>query len=86
MTLHRSKGMLLAVDLASDLKVIIAERLLAIDAGETAGVELLCLLSLEVRSFDTTVAVGTQRVIELVIMVFAIWIVINDVEVSGRKG
>lgn len=52
--------MLLAVDLAGDLKVIIAERLLAVNAGETARVELLALLGLEVRSFDTTVAVCTQ--------------------------
>jgi hypothetical protein len=77
---------LLAVDLASNLEVIIAERFLAVNAGETARVELLALLGLEVRSFDTTVAVGTQRVVEFVIMVFTVWVVVNDIEVSGRKG
>jgi hypothetical protein len=86
LTLRRSKGMLLAVDLASNLEVIIAERFLAVNAGETARVELLALLGLEVRSFDTTVAVGTQRVVEFVIMVFTVWVVVNDIEVSGRKG
>jgi hypothetical protein len=77
---------LLAVDLTGDLKVIIAERLLAVNAGETARVELLALLSLEVRSFDTTVAVCTQRIVELVVMVFTVRVVINDIEVGGRKG
>ena len=86
MTLHRSKGVLLAVNFASDLKVIIAERLRAINAGETARVELLSLLGLEVRSFNTAVAVGTQRVVKLVVMVFAVWVVVNDVEVGSRKG
>ena len=86
MTLHRSKGMLLAVDLASDLKVIITERLLAINAGETAGVEFLSLLGLKVRPFDTTVAVSTQRVVELVVMMFAVWVLIDDIEVGGCKG
>jgi len=77
---------LLAVHFASDLKVIIAERLRAINAGETARVELLSLLGLEVRSFDTAVAVGTQRVVELMVMVFAVWVVVNDVKVGSRKG
>ena len=86
MTLHRSKGMLLAVDLASDLKVIITERLLAINAGETAGVEFLSLLGLEVRSFDTTVAVSTQRVVKLVVMMLAVRVVVDDIEVGGCKG
>jgi hypothetical protein len=84
--LHGSKGMLLAVDLASDLKVVIAERLLAVDAGEAARVELLSLLGFEVGSFDTAVAMGTKRVVELVVMVLAVWVVVNDVEVGGRKG
>lgn len=78
--------MLLTVNLASDLEVVITKRLLAINAGEAAGMELLSLLGLEVRSLDTTVAVGTQGVIELVVVVFAVWVVVNDVEVSGRKG
>lgn len=78
--------MLLAVDLASNFKVIIAEWLLAVNAGETARVELLSLLSLEVRSFDATVAVGTQRIVELVVMVLTVWVVVNDIEVGGGKG
>jgi hypothetical protein len=86
LTLHGSEGVLLAVDLASNLEVIIAERFLAVNAGETARMELLALLGFEVRSFDTTVAVGTQRVVELVIMVFTVWVVVNDIEVGGRKG
>jgi hypothetical protein len=86
LTLCRSEGVLLAVDLTGDLKVIIAERLLAVNAGETARVELLALLSLEVRSFDTTVAVCTQRIVELVVMVFTVRVVINDIEVGGCKG
>jgi hypothetical protein len=77
--------MLLAVDLAGDLEVIIAKRLLTVNAGETARVELLALLGLEVRSLNTTVAVCTQRVVELVVMVFTVWVVINDIEISGCK-
>lgn len=77
--------MLLAVDLAGDLEVIIAKRLLTVNAGETARVELLALLGLKVRSLDTTVAVCTQRVVELVVMVFTVWVVINDIEISGCK-
>ncbi|KAH0207689.1 hypothetical protein KCU99_g291, partial [Aureobasidium melanogenum] len=86
LTLDGCKGMLLAIDLTSDLEVIIAEWFVAVDTGETARMEFLCLLGLEVRSFDTTVAMGTQRVVELMVMVLTVWVVVNDVEISGCKG
>ena len=78
--------MLLAVDLASNLEIVIAERLLAINAGETSRVELLSLLGLEVRSFDTTVAVSAQRVVKLVVVVLAVWVVVDNIEVGSCKG
>lgn len=86
LTVDGREGMLLAIDLTSDLEVIIAEWLVAVNTGETARVEFLCLLGLEVRSFDTTVAMGTQGVVELMVMVLTVWVVVNDIEVGSCKG
>lgn len=85
LTLDGCEGMLLAIDLASDLEVIIAEWLVAVDTSETARMEFLCLLGLKVRPFDATVAMDTQRVVELVVVMLTVWVVVNDVEVSSRK-
>jgi len=78
--------MLLAIDLSGDLEVVVTERLLAVDAGETARMELLGLLGLEVRPFNTTVAVSAQRVVELMVVVLAVRIVVNNVKVGSREG
>jgi len=77
--------MLLAIDLSGDLEVVVTERLLAVDAGETARMELLGLLGLKVRPFNTTVAVSAQRVVELMVVVLAVRIVVNNVKVGSRE-
>ena len=59
---------------------------MAVDTSETARMEFLCLLGLEIWSFDTTIAMGTQRIVELMVMVLTVWVVVNDVEISSREG
>lgn len=75
---------------AVDLKVIVTENGGAGCAGQTARVELLSLLRLEVLPFDAMVAARAERVIEHMVVMFAVWIVVDDVEVccseSGLAG
>ena len=76
---------MLTVDLARNLKVIVTESLVTIKTGEAVRVELLVLLSFEVWSLNTSIAVSAQRVVQLVVMVLTVGVVVDDIEVGGGK-
>lgn len=82
--------MTFAIFPAVNLKVIVTENGGAGRAGQTARVEFLPLLRLEVLPFDAMVAACAERVVEHMVMMFAVWIVVNDVKVccseSGLAG
>lgn len=75
--------MLLAVDRTADLEVVIAENSAAVLTGKAFGVELLLLLSLQIRPFDAAIALCAERVIELVVVLLAIWIVVDYIKVGS---
>lgn len=77
--------MLLTVDRTADLEVVIAENPTAVLTGEAFGVELLLLLSLQIGPFDAAIALCAERIVELMVVLLAIWIVVDYIKVGSRK-
>lgn len=77
---------------SADLKVVIREDLATIVTGEAARVILLLAVAagagagrLEVLAFDAAVAAVAQRAILFVVVLLAIRVVVDDVEVRGGE-
>lgn len=85
MATESCEGVLIAVYLSTVFIVVVAQHFVAIDTGEASRVEFRPLLSLEVRALDSVVTLGAQRIVELVVVVLAIWVVVDDIEVGGSK-
>jgi hypothetical protein len=49
-------------------------------------VELLFLVCFEVLALDASIAGLAERIIEFVIMTFAVWMIVDDVEFSSLEG
>lgn len=69
-----------------NFKVVVPQGHSARVACETLRVELLPPLSLQVLTLDSVVAVSAKRTIHLVVMVCAVRVVVNDVEVGRLEG
>jgi len=74
--------MTLAVNLAAKLKVVVAKRRPAMGAGEASWVKLLARVGLEVLSLDSTVAPLTQGAVQLMVVMLAVRVVINNIKVG----
>lgn len=82
-----------AVDFAGDLEVVAGKYYTTFAAAETSRVELLLdaaesrgARSLEVLTFDSTMAAVTERPVVFVVVLFAVWLVVDDIEICGREG
>jgi hypothetical protein len=75
----------LTISFAADLVVFVAKNDPTREAGKTSWVELVALVCLEILSFDATVAGQTQGSVELVIVVFTVGRVVEDVEFRTWK-
>lgn len=78
--------MSITVSPASDFKVAVAEDDAAGRARETSWVKLLAQVGFEILAFDAPVAGIAQRSVELVVVLFAIWRVLEDIELRCREG
>lgn len=77
--------MLLAIYLSADFEVVIAQDFVTVETSEASRVEFRTLLSLEIWPLNAMVTLGAQGVIELVVMVLAIRIVVDNVKVCSCK-
>lgn len=77
--------MSLAEHAAADLKVILTENSAASFTRQTTRVVLEHGLRLKIRSLDTRSTSRAERVVELMVVVFAVRIVVKDVERSRRE-
>ena len=57
------------------------EREMTYSTDEAGGMELLLLFCLEVLAFDASIASLAQRPVQNMVMLCAIWMILNDVEV-----
>ena len=76
----------LAVFLAADFVVVGVQDDPARRAGKTFGVEFQTLVRLEVLALNATVARVAERPVELVVVLFAVGRVFEDVELGGGEG
>lgn len=84
------EGISLTVHFARQFEVVMTQLYVAGCTLETMWVMLLppfaCHIgSLHVLSFDAFAASGAQRVLQLVVMIAAVGMITNDVELSSRK-
>lgn len=82
LTTHCCESVSFAIDQSGDLKIVFSKHDLAGSAGQAVRMEFLALLCLQVLSFDAFAAARAERVVELMVVVFAVGIVLVDVEVS----
>ena len=80
-----SESVSLAVRFAGYFIVVHVKLHTAMCATEAMRVKLLLAICLQVLSFDAFVALSAQRVIELVIVLSAVWGIAVDVEFSAWK-
>jgi hypothetical protein len=76
----------LAIRLAPYFVVVVAQDHAARQAGEASRVELPALVRLQILALDAAVAGPAERAIQLVVMVLAIWRVVEHVEFGAGKG
>ena len=78
--------MSITVSPASDLEVTVAEDDAAGRACETSWMKLLAQVRFEILAFDAAVAGIAQRSVELVVVLFTVWRVLEDIKLRCRKG
>ena len=90
---HRSQGMSFTVNSSSNLEVVIRQLCAAIHAYEASPLILASYSAswagtrrLEILAFDASVAAVTQRAILLVVVLLAVWMVVDDIEVGACEG
>lgn len=77
---------LLAVRLAVDLKVPVSQRPAAVEAAEASNVVLGRCLVFHVVALDTSVASPTEATVKLMVMLLAIGLVTQHIELGRREG
>ena len=92
---HSRQGMPLTVHLPDNLEVVVRQHHPAIVACEAAGMELLVHATtaararasrLQVLPLDAAMAAVAQRAVRLVVVLLAVGLVADDVEVGGGEG
>jgi hypothetical protein len=75
----------LAISLARHFVVIVAKYDPASKTVEATGMELPTLVRLHILAFNATVASPAERSVELMVVLFTIWSVVENVEFGGGK-
>lgn len=76
----------LAIHTPVHLKVIVPQVSLTISASQASRMKLLLSFAFKVLSFDAFIACGAHASVQLVIMSFAVWGIIDHVKCSCLKG
>lgn len=80
--LHPLPGVGLAVRPAVDLEVAVGQRTATVEAAEAPDVVLGSGLVLEVLALDATAAAAALAAVETVVVLFAVGLIVQDVELG----
>jgi len=78
--------MTLTIHSATDLEIALTKHLPTSPTGETTRMEFLQRLSLEIWALDSAAAACAERIVQLVVVVLAVGVVVEDVETACREG
>lgn len=92
---HRCQSVAFTVDTSSNLEVILSKHLPAVDASKAARMELLVggratpvagrCCRLEILPFNTAVTSGAKRTVRFVVVMLAVRLIVDDVEVGSSE-
>lgn len=92
---HRGQSMPLAVHLATDLEVVVPQHASAVMTGKAMRMELSATsqwgavataCGLQILSFDAQVAAVAERAVGFVVVLFAVGLVVDHIEICGLEG